>query len=146
MSQHDADRESAEDLAHEKIVLDAVARWKGCQWTKIETFGKYSIDCWFVSGNKMMGWGEAKWLSKEGFYGLNSAKYVQGCANALATGSPFYYCCRVPGKIGVVVVHNGVWAEAPTTSSVCGKDKGNWDDIEPMIMFEHDSIVWIKER
>ena len=114
------------------------------------TTGKYKFDAWLVSGRALVGLVECKWLSGTGFYGLNIAKYHQMTQLSARLAVPSYYACRTPGRMGYIKFHNGTWEDIePTFTMAGGTPKGkeqNWDDIEPMAMFNERDINWIAGR
>ena len=141
-------RETDGDLKKEVRILKRTAHHFGMEWFSFPSNqGKYRIDGYLYEGNMIRYWVECKWLSGEGFKSLNVPKYVEGCGLARETSCPFLYVFRAPGKLGYITVHSGVWSDAGAQFLLAGgtppgRDP-NWDDIEPMAMFNNAPITWI---
>ena len=145
-------RETNEDKDNQTVILDTLSAHLKCQYTQVETLGKYKIDGWLHSGKNtnVLGFVECKWYGKIGFYGLNLPKYIEGCLLAQYARVPFYYAIRVPGgdgrnRFGFITLHDGLWSPSDPVSitHTGGTQKGrqpNWDDVEPMVMLNKDDI------
>ena len=140
-------RETEEDRKHQKVIMKAVAKHYGAELQVVETLGKYKIDGILYNGREVIGYVEAKWLKKDTMFGINVPKYVEGCQLAAYSKVPFMYAVRIPGKCGISILHDGIWAPdvvelKHSGGTPPGKDP-NWDDKEPMMMINRDSIEWI---
>jgi hypothetical protein len=143
-----AQRETPQDKANEENILKLLARHRGCDYQQVMTLGKYKIDGWLHQDKRVLAWVECKWLTKEGFYGLNVPKFIEGCELAAHTDTPFLYACRVPGKVGLLEVHNGAWSAVDADLRLAGgrREPQNWDDIEPMMMFDPSLLTWFATK
>lgn len=139
-------RETKLDKKKERVILNRLAKHFGVNVQQVLTLGKYKIDGILHSGGIVHSYVECKWLSKEGFYGVNTPKYVEGCQLAAWSKVPFIYGLRVPGKIGYIVVHDGNWTPGDDKSRHTGgvKNPPNWDDIEPMMMLDPSRVEWVE--
>jgi hypothetical protein len=158
-------RETVEDKKKEEVILRALV-WhfnkqnvnqnESHSYQQVMTHGKYKIDGWVYNQNaEITHWVECKALSKEGFYGVNFPKYIEGVNLARESGLPFLYAFCVKSqkgnkKIGYFTVHNGIWEDCKQNLNRCGGTppgrSPNWDDIEPMMMFiDATEINWIWE-
>ena len=138
-------RETPEDKRKERKILDALAAHLDAEVQQVETFGKYKIDGILHRASEVVAFVECKWLDKEGFYGINLPKYVEGIGLATHGGAPFIYAVRTPGKFGYAVIHDGVWAVGDLKSVWTGgfRNPPNWDDKEPMMMIQPEKMLWV---
>lgn len=138
-------RETPEDKQREGLILAALAKYAKRDFQQVMTLGKYKIDGWLLQGNEVKAWAECKWLTKTGFYGLNVPKFIEGCQLAKYTHIPFIYAFRDPEGYGYIMVHDATWPVASTTFRLAGGTQAgrspNWDDIEPMMLFNERDIV-----
>jgi len=140
-------RETSNDLAMEKEILDAVCFKWHCGWRKLGNGGKYRVDAVLQEGPEIRAWVEVKDYSSPKFIGMNIPKYMEGVALAKVTGCTFMLLIRVAGRIGYIRLHDGLDTLAPPKFIVTGGTPAGKtplpDDIEPMAMFDQTVVRWM---
>ena len=148
-------RETEQDRRVQRKILEFFADFWQCNVTETPPIDKpggqkYRLDAWLTrkDNNARFCFMECKGFTKAGFYGLNVPKYRDGCDLARAASVPFILGFSEPGRYGYVVVLDKDGKEAPSKSCVTGstpKDRPkNFDDKEPMIMFQKNGVRFCK--
>ena len=140
-------RETAADLEREAAVLDHFAAQWNCEWRKLGNGGKYRIDAVLYRKKEIKAFVEVKCHAKA-FIGLNLPKYQEMISIGQTTFLPVYFLIKRGDAFGYINVWDYTWEGAkPVLRMAGGTPPGRQplpDDIEPMMMFSDDDVIWLK--
>lgn len=132
--------ESAGDRANEAEVSSIIAlRWK-CEAVKLPV--KYRLDYALVRGVRVGAYLEVKdrpryswgYLADFGGYRLSQHKWIAAEKLALDMGLPFLLAVRAAGDLRYLKVKPGDKCDGPPIMAG-RKDRGDWQDQEPHVVF-----------
>jgi hypothetical protein len=130
------------DLAAEAEVIAAIEdRWS-CRAIKLPK--SYRLDFALTKGEQVRAWAEIKCRGRRyPTYMLSLHKALAGLEMARATGCPFLLVVRYPDGI----VYARMQEEMAQSCGIGGrKDRGDWQDIEPVVHIPMDHFRGLDAR
>jgi len=142
-------RETEQDKSNQSRILDAFAKKFNLQYLEFSSFSnKYRIDACFWKDGDIVAWAECKWYTNKAHLMLNVPKYLELYHLSTHTGLPSYLLFREGDRIGSIIINNPKRNTKASKKIILGggTQKGrqkNSDDIEPLIKFTEEEIIWI---
>ena len=135
--------ENEQTLAQERTAIVMVAEKWGASAVKLPR--RYSADFALLKGNAVKAWVEFKGrknpMDKYPTYTVSLYKYMNLCALARDTGVPSFLIVEWEDRVGytpIPVKHQIIFSGR--------KDRGDWEDVEPMVEIANSAfrIIGIK--
>lgn len=124
--------ESKVDRSNEQQVIERLAHLWQAQWAKLPL--QYKVDYAVLKAGRVGGWVEVKCRNERYEYMyLSLAKWREGIALSRDTGVPFVVAYRIRDRIYYRVCPVD---ESPPVSIYGRRDRGDWQDEEPMVLFD----------